>query len=60
MTLGLAPSQPDLFRSRTGFYEPRVGADSIHGLLHRKCGRLFPDEVFADLFTDVAAGPCRR
>ena len=26
---------------------------SIYGLLHRECHRLFPDELFADLFTDV-------
>ncbi|HEX5877869.1 MAG TPA: transposase [Actinomycetota bacterium] len=26
---------------------------SIYGLLHRECERLFPDEMFADLFTDV-------
>ena len=26
---------------------------SIYGLLHRECHRLFPDEMFADLFTDV-------
>ena len=28
-------------------------ADSIYGLLHRQCFELFPDEMFADLFTDV-------
>ena len=26
---------------------------SIYGLLHRECHRLFPDEMFADLFTVV-------
>src|SRR6202041_3044113 len=26
---------------------------SIYGLLHRQCFELFPDELFADLFTDV-------
>ncbi len=26
---------------------------SIYGLLHRECDRLFPDEMFTDLFTDV-------
>src|SRR6185437_9559895 len=26
---------------------------SIYGLLHRECHRLFPDQMFADLFTDV-------
>ena len=53
MTLGLAPRKPDLFRSTAGFCEPRVAPGSIYGLLHRECHRLFPDEMFADLFTDV-------
>jgi hypothetical protein len=30
-----------------------VAPDSIYGLLHRECFGLFPDEMFADLFTDV-------
>jgi hypothetical protein len=30
-----------------------VATDSIYGILHRECFGLFPDEVFADLFTDV-------
>jgi Transposase DDE domain/Transposase domain (DUF772) len=30
-----------------------VAPTSIYGLLHRECERLFPDEMFADLFTDV-------
>ena len=30
-----------------------MGVDSIYGVLHRECFRLFPDEMFADLFTDV-------
>ena len=53
MTLGRAPRQADLFRSTTGFCAPRVAPDSVYGLLHRECHRLFPDEMFADLFTDV-------
>ena len=39
--------------STTSFCESRVPADSIYGLLHRRCFELFPDEMFADLFTDV-------
>jgi hypothetical protein len=35
------------------FCEGRVAADSIYGVLHRECFALFPDEMFADLFTDV-------
>ena len=53
MTLGQTPRQADLFRSTAGFCEPRVARGSIYGLLHRECYRLFPDEMFADLFTDV-------
>lgn len=53
MTLGLAPRQGDLLRSTVGYCEGRVGKDSIYGVLHRECFTLFPDEMFADLFTDV-------
>jgi hypothetical protein len=42
-----------LFRSTVEFCEPRVPPGSIYGLLHRECERLFPDEMFPDLFTDV-------
>ena len=30
-----------------------MAPDSIYGVLHRECFRLFPDEMFADLFDDV-------
>ena len=53
MTLGLTPRQPDLFGSTVGFCEPRVAPESIYVLLNRECRRLFPDEMFTDLFTDV-------
>jgi hypothetical protein len=36
----------------TEFCDGRVSPDSIYGLLHRECFRLFPDEMFADLFAD--------
>ncbi len=52
MSLGLTPGQA-LFRSTAGFCDSRVGAESIYGVLHRECHRLFPDAMFADLFTDV-------
>jgi hypothetical protein len=65
MTLGVAPKQADLFRSTAGFCEQRVTPDSIYAALHRECFNLFPDELFADLFTDVgrrsvpsSAGQC--
>ena len=50
MTLGKAPRQADLFRSTAAYCEGRVAPDSIYGILHRECLRLFPDEMFADLF----------
>ncbi len=53
MTLGLTPMQADLFGSTTEFCEGRLAEGSIFGLLHRECHRLFPDVMFADLFTDV-------
>jgi len=52
MSLGLTPTQTDVFTTTTGFCEGRVSPDSIYGLLHRECFRLFPDEMFADLFAD--------
>ena len=53
MTLGLAPKQGDLLRTTAGYCEGRVGSDSIYAVLNRECFNLFPDEMFADLFTDV-------
>jgi hypothetical protein len=53
MTLGVAPRQADLFRSTAAFCEGRVAPDSIYGILHRECFRLFPDEMFADVFDNV-------
>jgi Transposase domain (DUF772) len=47
------PTQADLLRSTADFCEGRVAPDSIYGVLHRECFNLFPDEMFADLFTDV-------
>ena len=40
-------------RSTVSYCEGRVGPDSIYAVLHRECFTLFPDEMFADLFTDV-------
>jgi len=51
MSLGLTPTQADVFTT-TEFCDGRVSPDSIYGLLHRECFRLFPDGMFADLFAD--------
>jgi hypothetical protein len=56
VTLGPAPRQADLFRSTAAYCEGRVAPDSIYGILHRKCFRLFLDEMFADLFDGWGAG----
>lgn len=53
MTLGLSPTQPDLFRTTTDYCAARVPEGSIYGLLHRTCASLFGDALFADLFTDI-------
>src|SRR5664279_1157954 len=53
MTLGLAPTQGDLLRSTVQFCEGRVAENSIYAVLHRECFNLFPDAMFADLFTEV-------
>src|SRR3954453_21730352 len=53
MTLGTTPRQGDLFGSTVPFCQGRVAADSIYAVLHRECFGLFPDAMFADLFTDV-------
>jgi len=53
MSLGLSPTQTDMFATTTGFCEGRLHADSIYALLHRECHRLFPDEMFADLFCEA-------
>lgn len=50
MTVGLAPTQVELLKGTAGFCEGRVSDDSVWALLHRECHRLFPDEMFADLF----------
>jgi len=51
VTLGLAPRQADLMKGTAGFVGGRVSDDSIWAVLHRECDGLFPDELFADLFT---------
>jgi hypothetical protein len=51
--LGRSPSQADLLWTTGNYCQGRVSPGSIYGVLHRECFRLFPDEMFADLFTDV-------
>jgi hypothetical protein len=53
VALGRTPRQTDLLRSTVDYCADRVAPDSIYAILHRECFALFPDEVFADLFTDI-------
>lgn len=53
MALGHAPTQGDLLRSSTGFCGERLSPTSIYALLFRESHRLFPEEAFADLFSDI-------
>jgi hypothetical protein len=52
VTVGVTPSQGDLLRGTTALCEGRVGENSIWAVLHREGRRLFPDELFADVFAD--------
>ena len=51
MTLGRADHQGDLFDEVARFCEETLPENSIYGFLARERDRLFPDELFADLFT---------
>ena len=48
--MGVSECQADLFRG-TGFVGDRVAAGSVFALLFREGDRLFPDSMFADLFS---------
>ncbi len=53
VSLGEAPSQLDLLDPVTRFCDESLPAGSIYGFLFRERDRLFPDEVFADLFAVI-------
>lgn len=52
MTVGVTPGQSDLFVGSAAVCEGRVAESSIWSVLHREGRQLFPDGLFADLFTD--------
>ena len=52
VTLGRADRQVDLFDDAAGFCEQSLPENSIYRFLARERDRLFPDELFADLFCD--------
>jgi hypothetical protein len=51
MSLGLVQRQRDLFDDVTRFCDESLAEGSVFRFLHRERDRLFPDEMFADLFT---------
>ena len=52
MTLGQADRQGDLLDDVTRFCDEALPDSSIYAVLYRERDRLFPDEMFADLFSD--------
>src|SRR3981081_2716148 len=50
MTVGVSPTQADLLKGTAAFCSGRVAENSIWAVLHRECHRLFPDEMFSDVF----------
>jgi len=51
MTLGMAERQGDLLDDVIRFCDGAVPSTSGYALLHRERDRLFPDELFVDLFS---------
>jgi hypothetical protein len=51
MTLGVAERQGDLLDEVNRFCEQTLPENSVYAVLHRERDRLFPDEMFADLFS---------
>jgi hypothetical protein len=51
VTLGRADRQGDLFDDVVRFCEDSLPENSIYGFMARERDRLFPDELFADLFS---------
>src|SRR5258706_12214114 len=52
VTLGQADRQGDLLDDVTRFCDEALPESSIYAVLYRERDRLFPDEMFADLFSD--------
>ena len=50
VTMGRADRQGDLFDDVVRFCEGSLPSNSIYGFLARERDRLFPDELFDDLF----------
>jgi Transposase DDE domain/Transposase domain (DUF772) len=53
VSLGEAPRQLDLLDPVTRFCDESLPASSIYGFLFRERDRLFPDDLFVDLFATI-------
>jgi hypothetical protein len=51
VSLGVAGRQPSVLNDMDRFCDEALADSSIYALLHRERDRLFPDEMFADLFS---------
>jgi Transposase DDE domain/Transposase domain (DUF772) len=52
VSLGMADRQPSVLNDVDRFCDEMLAENSMYALLHRERDRLFPDEMFADLFSD--------
>lgn len=52
VSLGMAGRQPSVLNDMDRFCDEVLAENSIYALLHRERDRLFPDEMFADLFSE--------
>src|SRR5271169_3513097 len=51
VSLGMADRQPSVLNDMDRFCDEVLAENSIYALLHRERDRLFPDEMFTDLFS---------
>ncbi len=54
MSLGRSEQQKDLLDDVSWFCEETLAPSSVFAVLHRERHRMFPDEMFADLFSNLA------
>jgi hypothetical protein len=52
VSLGMAGRQPSVLNDMDRFCDEMLAENSMYALLHRERDRLFPDEMFVDLFSD--------
>src|SRR6516165_8844690 len=52
VSVGMAERQPSVLNDMDRFCDGALAENSIYALLHRERDRLFPDEMFTDLFSD--------